>query len=146
MKFTNNIYNDFESYKYKNIKHNIDVAILNNQLMIDKNITINNTYELQILVNNHIDPFYYTFNNVNELLQAAYFIWLLDKKIDTIIDYKIWVNDEVSYIFDYWKTNNEMILNTKINTLENKLTKIEGALSKYNLTIDELLKKTINNK
>jgi len=94
MKHTDNIYNDFEMWKHKDIYNLVERMKLNSikdSLEIYNNTKINLNYELWISVVNELDQRQYKFNFLHEVLNAAYFIHLLIKKegYTNIEEYKI---------------------------------------------------------
>lgn len=146
-KQTNNIYNDFESYRYPEIFNKINIMLCNIKQEIEWNKKEGynkNNCELVVKIKNELDARSYKYDNINSLLSASYFIWLLDKTdiSDQIELFQIFINDEISYVFDYWRTENEQKLNEIIREQATKLQEIENALKKFNLNIESFLKQS----
>lgn len=144
-KQTGNIYNDFESYRYPDIFNKINIMLCNTRQEIEWNKKEgynNNKCELVVKIKNELDARSYKYDNINSLLSASYFIWLLDKTdISEHIElFQVFINDEITYAFDYWRTENEQKLNEIIEEQETKLQEIENALKKFNLNIESFLK------
>ena len=144
-KQTGNIYNDFESYRYPDIFNRINIMLCNTRQEIEWNKKEgynNNKCELVVKIKNELDARSYKYYNINSLLSASYFIWLLDKTdiSDQIELFQIFINDEISYVFDYWRTENEQKLNEIIEEQETKLQEIENVLKRFNHNIESFLK------
>ena len=142
LQHTTNVFNDLECWKHQDILHNIQTAqcCTKSDIEYNKNEGYTTICELVILIDGELDARIYKYDNINSLLISAYFIWLIDKKVDYIKHFQIWINNEISYIFDYWQKEYKHSLVQENEELTEKLQKIESALKKYGTNIDKLIK------
>ena len=134
MQKTNNIFNDFECYKYKNILDNVQIALCNVKQEIEwnkKEVKNKNKCEIAIKIKDELDARYYTYDNINSLLTGAYFIWQLDNYRDDIEVFQVFINNEITYIFDYWKNENERKMKDQIDILMQEMKIYKEFISKY---------------
>lgn len=139
-KKTNNIYDDFEIYKHKEIQERVNTmqcSSIKNAMRIYHNTKTNLYYELAIKLKNELDQREYKYNMLNEVLTATYFLYLLIQKEGyiNIEDYKIFTTvrdgknriiiEDVTDNFHCWNSTIEKRLNIEIQKLkdENELYK-----------------------
>lgn len=134
MNKTDNIYNDFESYKYKNIFNNIQIAICNTKQEIEWNKKEGNKTECELIIKleSERESRIYKYDNINSLLNSAYFIWQLEKHREDIQLLQIWINNEITYIFDYWRSELERELQQQIEDQQKEIEIYKQFIKKYN--------------
>ena len=140
MKYTDNIYNDLEMWKDKEIYNLVDIMRLNsttNNIRIYDNSKINLKYELLVKLSDELDQREYKFNSLYQVLNAAYFVSLLTKKNNnnTIQDFKIFscitngknkiIYEDVTDNIHCWNSIQESKLKQQNKELKEKMQELE---------------------
>jgi hypothetical protein len=141
MKYTGHIYNDLECYRYHNIMNRVQIALCSTKSDTEYNAKEKKktNCEIVLLLEGTFDPFIYRYDNINDCLCAAYFLWMIDKKREDIIQFQVWLNEEITHIFDLWTKEYKPFLEQENTELKEKIGKVETALKKYGTTINKLI-------
>jgi len=140
MRHTDNIYNDLEMYKHREIYNLVDTMCLNSttgNINIYDNNKITLKYELIVKLGNELDQREYKFNSLYQVLNAAYFVSLLIKKDNNNIiqDFKIFsyiANGKNKVIFEditdniyYWDTVQESKIKQENEEMKEQLKELQ---------------------
>lgn len=134
-KKTNNIYNDFEIYKHKEIQERVNIMQCNSiKNATGKYYNTKTTlyYEVAVKLKNELDQREYKYNTLNGALTATYFLYLLVQKerYSNIEDYKLFTTvkdgknkviiEDATDNFHYWNSTIEKRLNIEIQKLKDE--------------------------
>lgn len=141
--FTNNIYNDFESYKHKDIVKRVESMQIGSTKYQEVKEDYKELYTVQVLYSEKEDPLYYSYKLKKDAISAIYFIKLLDEKLPgTIILYnlitEIYKDGEEIYYnvtdnYYYWESTEANRLKQKLEEKEEELKLYKDFLKKYNI-------------
>ena len=153
-KITNNIYNDFEMYRYPEIYKNVECMMLNatkENLRKYNNTKTDIYYEVAVKLSSELNQRIYKYNTLDKALTACYYIYLLVQKEDytTIENYYLYTTvtengniiiEDTTDNFHYWIFELKTQQN-RITELEKQITEYEAFLQKYQA--EELFEKFI---
>lgn len=143
IKFTNNIYNDFESYKHKDIMKRVEMMQIGSTKYQEIKEGYKELYTVQVLYSEKEDPLYYSYTLKKDAISAMYFIKLLDEKLPgKILLYNLITeiykdNEEIYYDvtdnYYYWESTEANRLKQELEEKEKELELYKDFLKKYNI-------------
>ncbi len=140
MKYTDNIYNDLEMWRHKDIYKLVKRMELNSikdSLEIYNNSKTKLKYELWINITDELDNREYKYNSLYEVLNAAYFVHLLIKKegYANIEEFKILtivkdgknkiIIDDLTNNLELWDTIQESQIMQENKIMKEKMQELE---------------------